>query len=45
MSVLAFFIGIAVGVIGTVLYNHFQATKVAVLGDEIVAKVDPLQKK
>lgn len=45
MSVLAFFIGTAVGIIGTVVYNHFQATKVAALGDEIVTKVDPLQKK
>lgn len=45
MSVLTFLLGIAIGIVGTVVYNHFQATKVATLGDEIVQKVDPLQKK
>lgn len=34
-------IGVGIGILGTVVYNHFFPSKVGSLGDSIVNKVDP----
>lgn len=41
---IGFLIGLIVGILGVVVYNHFKPTKVTALGDTIVNKVDPLKK-
>ena len=40
MFLFGLLLGITIGIFGTVIFNHFEATKVKDLGDTIAEKAD-----